>query len=678
MAAAVGRCDPLDAAHCLYPWPNDFFTVPDASTATGRRLALEAAVMPRNVAGISIDPSDANRNDGFSPGNLIVTKVPGLDSPTAFRASGLVPITDVQRYADRDQSAVVIDTTTGRRHPIWAEVDVNPAAAADRTLILRPAVNFAEGHRYAVALRHLRRADRSVIPAAPGFAALRDRKPTGDVALEGRRAHLESLFGTLRRAGVDREDLYLAWDFTVASERNLSERMLSIRDDAFAQLGDTDLADRRVAGAAPRYVVTSTTDFAPCGADGCQSGEHPSFLRRVEGQLVVPCYLDQPGCPPGSRFRYLPGSSTPTRLPGNTALAPFICNIPRAALRRPVTPSLYGHGLLGSADEVNGGKFGDLGDRHGFAFCATDWWGMSRSDLPNDVSILAELGRFPTLADRGQQGMLNFLLLGRALLHPDGLVRDPAFRVDRGGRSVPLISTSQLVYDGGSQGGIMGGALTAVAPDFTRAALGVPGMNYSTLLRRSVDFNTYAQVMYTAYPDELERPLLLSLIQLLWDRAETDGYAHHVTTDPYTNTPRHEVLMQVAYGDHQVTNWAAAVMARTLGAQLRGPVLDAGRSNEVQPFWGIPRTTGSGSTGSAAMSIWDVGPLRTVGDATKGTPPPPPEEVPNSRGVDPHGPDASENAVGQAQIGAWLNGRGLVDPCGMRPCYLDGWTGPRR
>ena len=55
----------------------------------------------------------------------------------------------------------------------------------------------------------------------------------------------------------------------------------------------------------------------------------------------------------------------------------------------------------------------------------------------------------------------------------------------------------------------MGGSLTAVAPDFTRAALGVPAMNYSTLLQRSIDFDTYAQVMYNAYPNELERPLVL-------------------------------------------------------------------------------------------------------------------------------------------------------------------------
>ena len=51
-----------------------------------------------------------------------------------------------------------------------------------------------------------------------------------------------------------------------------------------------------------------------------------------------------------------------------------------------------------------------------------------------------------------------------------------------------ILNTERLYYDGNSQGGIVGGALTAVAPDFTRATLGVLGMNYSTLLTRSTDF----------------------------------------------------------------------------------------------------------------------------------------------------------------------------------------------
>ena len=40
----------------------------------------------------------------------------------------------------------------------------------------------------------------------------------------------------------------------------------------------------------------------------------------------------------------------------------------------------------------------------------------------------------------------------------------------------------------------IGGALVAVSQDITRGVLGVPGMNYSTLLDRSVDFARYEAV----------------------------------------------------------------------------------------------------------------------------------------------------------------------------------------
>src|SRR5215204_5706092 len=72
-------CDPLDPAVCLQPWPNDFFTRPDATTPTGKRLALPLLGMPPNAAGVPIRPDEYNRNDGFSPGSPIHTKVPGLD-----------------------------------------------------------------------------------------------------------------------------------------------------------------------------------------------------------------------------------------------------------------------------------------------------------------------------------------------------------------------------------------------------------------------------------------------------------------------------------------------------------------------------------------------------------------------------------------------------------------------
>ena len=152
-----------------------------------------------------------------------------------------------------------------------------------------------------------------------------------------------------------------------------------------------------------------------------------------------------------------------------------------------------------------------------------------------------------------------------------------------------MINTSKLYYNGNSQGGILGGALTAVSPDFTRASLGVPAMGYSTLLTRSIDFDTYASILYPAYPNELSRPLALSLIQMLWDRAEPNGYAHRMTTNPLPNTPPHEVLMNVALGDHQVTNYQADVEARTVGAQIHSPVVYDGRWPDFDVAWNIPR-----------------------------------------------------------------------------------------
>src|SRR4051812_34276909 len=52
------RCDPIAARGCLYPFPNDHFTVRDRSTATGRRIALARASMPTNVDGVAVDPTE--------------------------------------------------------------------------------------------------------------------------------------------------------------------------------------------------------------------------------------------------------------------------------------------------------------------------------------------------------------------------------------------------------------------------------------------------------------------------------------------------------------------------------------------------------------------------------------------------------------------------------------------
>ena len=117
-------------------------------------------------------------------------------------------------------------------------------------------------------------------------------------------------------------------------------------------------------------------------------------------------------------------------------------------------------------------------------------------------------------------------------------------------------------------------------------------MNYSVLLNRSVDFDTYAIVLDPAYPDELNQQLVLSMVQMLWDRGESNGYAHRITDNPLPNTPPHEILMNIGVGDHQVTNFSAETMARTIGtAKIHTPIVYDGRWPGVDVGWGLDPMT---------------------------------------------------------------------------------------
>jgi hypothetical protein len=613
---------PAAADSTLLPFPDDRHTVA-ADTPTGRRLALPQDEMPRNRLGRPIDVTDINRADGFSPGSAILVDVPGLETIEDFRRMDLPPIDDPRRSLRPASPLRVVDVRTGRPHLVWAELDANPTDPADRLLIIRPARNFEEGARYEVRLR-----------------------------------------------GVE------PWRFTVASARSTTGRMLAIRDRTFAELGDRDLADREVAGRSPTWAVNpDVPDSLPAelreqdGITDYTAEQDPRIQRKIRGKLVVPCFLNAPGCPTGSQFD-VGADGTPRRVPGNTAVYDWTCNIPRRDGK--LRAGLYGHGLFGSQGEIDQGQLKDLSIEHGFLFCAVDWNGMSFKDVPNTATVLQDLSRFPTLVDHVQQGYLGFLLLGRAMIHPDGFSSHDAFL----GRLDP----SALFYDGNSQGGIYGGALTAIAPDFERAVLGVPGMNYSTLLHRSVDFDAYAKGefgadtplgLYDNYPDQSDHPLLFSIMQLLWDRADPSGYAAHMTNDPLPNTPAHKVLLHVGFGDHQVADVTTEVEARTIGARVHRPLLGPGRERyrdrpypdapAGEPFQGVKSLGDPGyAFDGSGVVFWDTG----------RTPPPWAANIPPRDGQDPHEYPRRTRAA-RVQKSAFLRPGGrIVDVCGG-PCLAE-------
>lgn len=652
---------------CLLPFPDDYYTVPDPSSPTGRRVALTTAGMPANAFGKHIDSTPYNASDGFSPGAVIMLKVPGIDTVADVQATGATPINHIGRYRKGNAPIVVIDAQTGKRWPIWSEIDSTATNPAKAVLEIHPAVNFASGHRYIVALRKLRNAAGQKLEAPVAFQYYRDRVPSKQPEINARRGHFEEIFSRLQRSGIQRKDLYLAWDFTVASDQNNAGRELAMRDAAFAQLGDTNLADGVPQGSSPSFQVSSV-----------ETAPNPGQIaRRVKGSFQVPCYLF-PSCAAGGTFQ-LNAAGAPIR--NGTWTANFDCIIPQSVVSGPAgagRPSLYGHGLFGTASEVGSSPQRSLSQEHGIVQCATDEIGMSQSDLPSVVAALQDISAFPTIPDRLQQGLLDELYLGRAMISPSGFTTDASFHQDGTLLSGPVLDTSHLYYNGNSQGGIMGGALTAVSPDFTRASLGVPAMNYSVLLPRSVDFDEFAAVLYPSYPNETARPLILDLMQMLWDRGEPNGYATRMTDNPLPNTPPHQVLMNVAFGDHQVTIYQADVEARTIGAAAHRPVLFDGRWPNTDVLWNVPSIRRYPYTGSA-IYYWDTGPIREspVGSGTLvGTEPPPYENLPNRSGEDPHGAPRAAAAEQQLVSDFFAGAIPESDNCGGGPCYAGGFTGP--
>ncbi|MCB0870192.1 MAG: hypothetical protein KDB52_05110 [Solirubrobacterales bacterium] len=746
------HCDFLDQTVCLQPFPNDYYTVNDSSTPTGKRLNIGAQSTPVNTGNASpanLDVTDINRGDGFSPGNQIIIKIPGLDTPAAFDNTGLVPLEDISDYKRADQPVLLIDAETGERQAIWAELDSNPTSV-DPTfgpdgpdpgsdpdvvnpggintnptntgpvnLLIRPAKNLEYGHRYIVAFRNLKDASNNAIAAPLGFRVYRDDLPTKQDIVEERRPHMESVIGDLvSKAGVDRSSLYMAWDFTVASQESITGRALKIRDDAFARLGDTNLADRKIDGDSPDVDVLAWCDASAPAAATC-GNNYPGRTgadwnpnnpvtspvpgadeqRTVAGYIRdVPCYLSSNNCAPGGTFTF-DSNGELTWNESSTVDVPFLCTIPRSVVNTgtviPGGSGVYGHGLLGLLNQVrSGGSTREVGNLNNSSWCGANWDGFSNLDIGIIFNSLQNMSNFNKAVDRMQQGFVNFMMIQRAMIHPDGFAAEPAFQMTHNGTDpvtnpgTPAIDVSagedtRGYYMGISQGGIMGGALTALSPDVDRGVLGVPGINYSLLLRRSVDSDEYFKApgvgLYANYPDLASRPLLLSLMQLLWDRGEGNGYAEALTDNPLPNTNPHEVLLRVALGDHQVTNFAAEVEARTIGAKRYSPTLLPARTWDLDYEALPPVSTFPTSVGESIMVYYDGGPPSFEGTRDPGSGVPPLENVPPRPewgfGSDPHG-FPRHSADGKQHAADFLE-TGTIDACADPSgyCFSNGWDG---
>ena len=425
---------------------------------------------------------------------------------------------------------------------------------------------------------------------------------------------------------VDIDETKRQWSFTVASEESLSSRLLHERSVAYEQIGD----------GVPKFTVDTVS---------------PGDFQTIDGTLEIPNFLDNDGSPGGKLLFDADGN--PAINPDHpTYEAAYRCLIPNE-VSSPVPALLYGHGLMGSRDQVD--FFGAFAGQGMIGACAVDWLGMATEDVANLTGILGDMSRFNEQVDRMLQGHIAFQMLGRLTNSPSGFVSHQAFQNADGS---PILKADSTVFVGNSQGGILGGATSAISTEWHRAVLGVPGMNYSLLLPRSSDWPEFKVIFDQAYAQPEDQLISLALVQLLWDRGENGGYAQHLTSNPYQGIESKDVLLVEAFGDHQVANVGTEVLARTINAKVHSPSVKDGRSLSKTPFWGIGQIESYPFNGSALV-MWDYGtPAPPIGAAAPTEP---------EFGLDPHGAGSDEALVLVQALGYLLGGQ-LQNVCGDGPC----------
>jgi hypothetical protein len=575
------HCEVLNALDCLLPYPSSRFLAP-AHTATGYRLELPEGLTPSffnftdgRVEALS--PAPYGVLDGFNPAVQVLMHFPGGVDPVQSHASRL--LANTRSYDETslqpDSPTVLLDADTGQRILHFIEVD---ARAVDKNtgdplpnqiVFLRPGEHLHAGHRYIVAVRHLVHPDGSPVEPEPAFEALRDERPTTIPAVQADRLRMRRIFHDLRRAGFSSGDigeLQLAFDFVVASQGNTTGEMLSMRDQAFAWLAGQS---------GPTFQVDpSQSQEFDCSVPG-------QFLwRRVHGTFQVPLFLSvDPAADPGD-VGFLQHDAAGTPHWSTLENAPFTILVPCAAQAGPVPPVVVGHGLGQTGQgilQLFVDESGDLllGGPNDFRYLlgATDWHGMSGPDFDGVLqlqgflgSIFSDFDNFPALPDRLRQAQANTLVLARMMR--DGLFdSSPWFQRDDGSGVFPGRDQPEY-YWGVSLGGIMGLFFSSLTPDVQRLAIDVGASNFSMLLSRAEPFRQFEDLLLSiAQPDVTKQAIGIQLLEELWARGEPAGYATHITglnDPPLPGSIPKRILMTVARFDHQVSNQAAEITARTL------------------------------------------------------------------------------------------------------------------
>jgi hypothetical protein len=622
VALLEADCDPI-GGYCGLPFPSNVYLKddPTGKSATGKRVEFGAETLPKtnkkdpdgNVTEVAVDPSLFHGFDGFSPASAPMIYVEGAT------ADGLPNVAEIAASVGPSSPSILLNADTGELVPHWVDLDaLEPADQGTPALIMHPAVLLTNRARYIVAYRHIKDGSGGDIAPSPVFEALRSGGKSDDASVASRRCLYEDIFAKLDKAGVGKDDLQIAWDFTVGSKESITDPLVKVRDAALATVGaDGPEFTLKVVAADPANGIEETPSLDP----------NPHIWRRMILTMKAPLFLDNAkfdtAADPPQAVPALQWDDQGKAKQNGTMDVDVLVQVPNSVKTAGKHGLLQnGHGLFGSKNEGRNGYMAVTCDDYHYVGFGVDFYGFSGEDplialqgLTNRPELL------PGFFARQIQGHVNQLVAMRMMI---GRIAREGVKDASGNVLIDpaWIDSSLRVYRGDSQGGIMGGTYMTISTDVTRGFLGEPGTPYAVLLNRSTDSVLYHQVLLGAYPDGRAAQLMWQLIQMHWDRTEPSGFVPFMTENTLPGTPPHHVLMHDALGDHQVTTFGAHIMARAVGAKLLES--NDGANPVIRDVYGLTRAKASLQDTSAIVE-WDFA-----------LPPEVLTNTPSAAGCDPH------------------------------------------
>ena len=538
-------CNPLAADwDCTLPFPSDFFLQDDPALPGGRRVVLARRAMVQNQNDQRpVDPFGVHPADGFSHLPPILALFPGgVDQDDLVFHSD-----DIDRTLTGDSPTVLFDAVTLEPVPHFAELDPRAERDDRRALVIRPLVRLLNQRRYLVAISGLHDPRGELIQPPEGFRRLRDKEAEGAPELEDLAGHYEdSIFPRLELAGIGREELQLAWDFTTESQEYLTGDMLAVREQALEWLQTNQ----------PRFWVDLVSDDVS-----------ENLARLVEGRFEVPLFLeaDEPGA-------LLHRDGTGRVSQNGLGEARFVLVVPRSVAERtasdpPARLVQFGHGMFESREKIKEERLVEMADQSGWVLLSTDFVGMSTADLSSLVyDLMYDPDQTTAFTDRVHQAMANQLVLAAGASGP--LPDLPELQIGPGS----LYDPDRIYFWAVSMGHLLGSIYVTLSPLVDRAALCAGGTGFTLIMFRSVPFAPFIGMIEDFAPDPLDIQKFTAQLQTALDRIDALTYSPHTLSDTYPGCPaQRRVLMEMALCDSEVPNLATHLHARVLGLGLLQP-----------------------------------------------------------------------------------------------------------